>query len=154
MIHFKKIPKTQNDSFGSMQEQHYICPQMLLKYAILYFTSYCLFLNVLKSQYCGLQALYCIVSRIPVTQILIISQCTSKHILSNICLQRNWIANYLGPALEESGYFGKVKLMILDGQRPNAPRWNKEVFEGDAEEGKLAKKVFKICTKIITNTLN
>ena len=43
--------------------------------------------------------------------------------------------------------------MILDGQRPNAPRWTKEVFEGDVEEGKLAKKVFKICTKIMINKL-
>ena len=31
--------------------------------------------------------------------------------------------------------------MIHDGQRPNAPMWTQKVFNGDAEEGELAKKV-------------
>ena len=58
-----------------------------------------------------------------------------------LLLQRDWIIHNLGPSLENSGYFGNVKLMIHDGQRPNAPMWTQKVFNGDAEEGELAKKV-------------
>ena len=47
----------------------------------------------------------------------------------------------MGPALEAAGYYGNIKLMILDDQRPLAPKWTKEVFDGNKEEGDLAKKV-------------
>ena len=43
--------------------------------------------------------------------------------------------------------------MIHDGQRPNAPLWTQKVFNGDAEEGELAKKVTAIIENEITNKL-
>ena len=43
--------------------------------------------------------------------------------------------------------------MIHDGQRPNAPMWTQKVFNGDAEEGELAKKVNAIIENEITNKL-
>ena len=43
--------------------------------------------------------------------------------------------------------------MIHDGQRPNAPMWTQKVFNGDAEEGELAKKVNAIIENEISNNL-
>ena len=43
--------------------------------------------------------------------------------------------------------------MIHDGQRPNAPMWTQKVFNGDAEEGELAKKVNAIMENEIINKL-
>ena len=43
--------------------------------------------------------------------------------------------------------------MIHDGQRPNAPMWTQKVFNGDAEEGELAKKVNAIIENEIINKL-
>ena len=43
--------------------------------------------------------------------------------------------------------------MIHDGQRPNAPMWTQKVFNGDAEEGELAKKVNVIMENEIINKL-
>ena len=43
--------------------------------------------------------------------------------------------------------------MIHDGQRPNAPMWTQKVFNGDAEEGELAKKVSAIMENEIINKL-
>ena len=43
--------------------------------------------------------------------------------------------------------------MIHDGQRPNAPMWTQKVFNGDAEEGELAKKVNALIENEITNKL-
>lgn len=43
--------------------------------------------------------------------------------------------------------------MIHDGQRPNAPMWTQKVFNGDAEEGELAKKVNAIIENEITNKI-
>ena len=45
----------------------------------------------------------------------------------NSTSQREWIVNNLGPTLEAEGY-GDVKLMILDDQRPLAPKWAREVI--------------------------
>ena len=44
--------------------------------------------------------------------------------------------------------------MIHDGQRPNAPMWTQKVFNGDAEEGELAKKVNAIIENEIINKLS
>ena len=45
--------------------------------------------------------------------------------------------------------------MIHDGQRPNAPMWTQKVFNGDAEEGELAKKVNAIIeNEILSTNLN
>ena len=44
--------------------------------------------------------------------------------------------------------------MIHDGQRPNAPMWTQKVFNGDAEEGELAKKVNAIIENECINKLN
>ena len=44
--------------------------------------------------------------------------------------------------------------MIHDGQRPNAPMWTQKVFNGDAEEGELAKKVRAIIENHIINKSN
>ena len=43
--------------------------------------------------------------------------------------------------------------MIHDGQRPNAPMWTQKVFNGDAEEGELAKKVNALIENEIINKL-
>ena len=43
--------------------------------------------------------------------------------------------------------------MIHDGQRPNAPMWTQKVFNGDAEEGELAKKVNAIIENEMINKL-
>ena len=45
----------------------------------------------------------------------------------NSTTQREWIVNNLGPTLEKEG-FSDIKLMILDDQRPLAPKWAREVF--------------------------
>ena len=45
----------------------------------------------------------------------------------NSTTQREWIVENLGPTLENAGY-GDINLMILDDQRPLAPKWAREVF--------------------------
>ena len=45
----------------------------------------------------------------------------------NSSTQREWIVNNLGPSLENEGY-SDIKLMILDDQRPLAPKWARDVF--------------------------
>ena len=45
--------------------------------------------------------------------------------------------------------------MIHDGQRPNAPAWTQKVFNGDDEQGELAKKVNAIIeNEILSTNLN
>ena len=44
--------------------------------------------------------------------------------------QQEWIVNNLGPTLESEG-FADIKLMILDDQRPLAPKWAREVLANE-----------------------
>ena len=48
----------------------------------------------------------------------------------NSSTQREWIVNNLGPALEDNGY-SDIQLMILDDQRPLAPKWARDVLADD-----------------------
>ncbi len=48
----------------------------------------------------------------------------------NSTTQRDWIVEFLGPKLEQNGY-ADLKLMILDDQRPLAPKWAREVFSDE-----------------------
>lgn len=48
----------------------------------------------------------------------------------NSTTQKDWIVEFLGPALENSGY-ETVKLMILDDQRVLVPKWARDVFSDE-----------------------
>ena len=45
-------------------------------------------------------------------------------------MQREWIVNNLGPTLEVAGY-SDTNLIILDDQRPLAPKWARDVFSDE-----------------------